>query len=220
MSFENWFISDKSAIERRDKKLYKEYVGGFYDVESASQFTMLLALGLREGHKVLDLGAGCFRLGRLLIPFLEKGNYYCIEPEKWLIDEAIKNEIGEEILKIRDIHISTDNDFNLDTFGVKFDYIMAHSIFTHAALCQIEKCMMKTAEVLNDNGIFVGTFIQSPDEKYYNGEKWIYPGVAQYPTDMLAQIANNYNLVFGTAEKPHVEHHTWFMIKKSFTKYY
>ena len=41
---------------------------------------MLLAAGLRETHRIADLGCGLLRVGRLLIPYLLPGRYYGMEP--------------------------------------------------------------------------------------------------------------------------------------------
>ena len=53
-------------------------------------------LELDGDERVLDIGCGSLRAGRLFIPYLLPGHYYGLEPEKWVVDEAIKNEIGEE----------------------------------------------------------------------------------------------------------------------------
>jgi hypothetical protein len=51
-----------------------------YDAMAATQFRLLTTLGLREHHRLLDFGGGSLRAGRLLIPYLQPGNYYGIEP--------------------------------------------------------------------------------------------------------------------------------------------
>ena len=55
---------------------YRAYVGppGDYDRIAAMTFNLLTAVGLRQQHKVLDIGCGSLRVGRLLIPYLNKGN--------------------------------------------------------------------------------------------------------------------------------------------------
>jgi hypothetical protein len=54
---------------------YRAYVGppDRFDFMSATQFSLLFALGLREVHRVLDFGCGSLRLGRLLIVSLRCG---------------------------------------------------------------------------------------------------------------------------------------------------
>ena len=79
---------------------YKPYVGpdDKYDLIASMQFNLLTFMGLRDYHKLLDIGCGSLRVGRLLIPYLLKGNYFGLEPEKWLVNEALANELGRDIL--------------------------------------------------------------------------------------------------------------------------
>jgi hypothetical protein len=71
---------------------YRAFVGPFdqYDVMGATQFALLFALGLRQTHRFLDIGCGSLRAGRLFIAYLDPGNYVGVEPNQWLIEEAIK----------------------------------------------------------------------------------------------------------------------------------
>ncbi len=68
-----------SALKPGDPH-YRAYVGPplEYDLVGASQFRLLTTLGLRAGHRCLDLGCGSLRAGRLLIPYLDPGNYFGI----------------------------------------------------------------------------------------------------------------------------------------------
>src|SRR5690242_5496000 len=74
---------------------YTAYVGPprDYDFMGATQFRLLTTLGLREHHSVLDFGCGSLRAGRLLIPYLLPGRYYGLDPNRWLIEDAVAREI-------------------------------------------------------------------------------------------------------------------------------
>src|SRR5947209_8507870 len=82
---------------------YSAYVGSpeNYDLMGASQFRLLTTLGLRDHHKLLDFGCGSLRVGRLLLPYLLAGNYYGIEPNAWLIEDAITNEVGDDQIRLK-----------------------------------------------------------------------------------------------------------------------
>ena len=82
---------------------YRAYVGppDKYDIIGASQFNLMTSLGLRENHFLLDIGCGSLRGGRLFIPYLLSNHYYGIEPEEWLVQEGIKQNLGNDILKIK-----------------------------------------------------------------------------------------------------------------------
>ena len=53
---------------------YRAYVGPpeDYDLIAAMVFNLLTTLGLRQHHSVLDIGCGSLRIGRLLIPYLNR----------------------------------------------------------------------------------------------------------------------------------------------------
>jgi len=72
---------------------YMAYVGPptQYDFMGATQFRLLCTLDLRANHYLLDFGCGSLRAGRLFISYLDEGRYFGIEPNKWLIEDAINN---------------------------------------------------------------------------------------------------------------------------------
>ncbi len=120
---------------------YRAYVGPpeRYDLVAAIQFNLMTSLGLREGHSLLDIGCGSLRGGRLFIPYLLPGRYFGLEPERWLIDEGVRNELGRDILRVKRPTFSHDRDFTLTAFGRKFDFLLAQSIFSHASPAQIAR---------------------------------------------------------------------------------
>jgi len=139
-------MTEEEALARGMPKgahTYRGIVGGHYDLGGALQFNILtLALGLREHHYLLDIGCGSLRSGRLFIPYLDPGHYYCIEPETWKIDEGMDNELGWDIEDVKKPVFSANEDFRLSTFHnppdyLLFDYLLAASIFTHASVSQI-----------------------------------------------------------------------------------
>ena len=129
---------------------YRGFVGSDdnYDLVGAMQFNLLTALGLREYHKLLDIGCGSLRAGRLFIPYLNRGGYCGIEPEKWLVEAGIQNEIGESMVEIKAPRFVYSYEFPATAFGEKFDYMVAHSIFSHASQEQILQCLKNVKPAL------------------------------------------------------------------------
>ena len=82
---------------------YRAYVGppNRYDLIAALSFALLAAAGIRETHRVADLGCGSLRVGRLLIPYLRPGHYYGMEPNRWLVEEGIDREVGRDLVRIK-----------------------------------------------------------------------------------------------------------------------
>ena len=69
---------------------YRAYVGPphYYDLMAAMAFNLLTICGLREHHRVLDIGCGSLRMGRLLMPYLLAERDTGLEPNRWLVEET------------------------------------------------------------------------------------------------------------------------------------
>ena len=169
-------------------KDYRAYVGPkeSYDLISAEQFTLLTTLGLRDHHYLLDLGCGSLRAGRLFIPYLLPGHYYGIEPNQWLIEEGLGNEIGESILQVKKPTFSNDSNFTLSTFGRNFDFVIANSIFTHASKDSIQTCLYEGKKVMKKESIFAAT-IRFGEEDYEEKE-WVYPRGIDYTEKTISKM--------------------------------
>lgn len=166
---------------------YKAYVGppDRYDFMGATQFRLLTSLGLRAKHKILDFGCGSLRSGKLFIPYLDSGNYYGQEPNQWLIDEGIKNELGEDIIKIKKPTFSNQDDFTI-SFKEKFDFIVAQSIFSHTNLELTKKGLASIYNSLAEDGIAVVTIIEGDD--YKGTETWVYPACTTHSSNTIRTI--------------------------------
>jgi SAM-dependent methyltransferase len=131
-----------------------------FDLLGAVQVSLLWSLGLRETHKVCDVGCGSLRAGKLLIPYLDIGNYYGIDPNRWLVEQAQEHEVGSELLRLRDAHFDYGADFGIERFDTLFDYILAQSIFSHTYRDLTAQGLASIAATLAADGLFVGTFIE------------------------------------------------------------
>jgi hypothetical protein len=134
---------------------YKSFVLGSaenYDSMGRNQFELLRFFGLAEQHHLLDIGCGSLSGGRFAIRLLAPGHYFGIEPEGWLVEEGIRHEIGRSLLESKRPTFSNDANFNLGLFGRRFDYVIAHSILTHASQAQIRILFNETARVMAERG--------------------------------------------------------------------
>lgn len=210
MDFEKNIFSEKFSPGFRH---YRSFVGPptLYDILGALQFNLLIFLGLREYHFLLDIGCGSLRAGRLFIPYLLPGHYFGVEPEKWLVKEGIKNELGEDIIKIKKPVFSYDENFNFSVFNKKFDFILASSVFTHTSKWQIEKCLFEAKKIMKPNSIFCATFYEG--NKNYKGKKWLkYPSLAVYTLDFMKEIIKNQGLNCNLIEWFHPLGQKWIII--------
>ena len=202
----------KSKLKDGDM-YYTAYVGppDQYDFMGATQFRLLCALGLREKHCVLDFGCGSLRTGRLLIPYLARGNYFGIEPNKWLIDEAIENQLGNDIIRIKKPKFSYNDDFATDVFSQRFDFIVAQSIFSHTGPELIIKALRNFENSIKDEGKIIVTFIEGTSD--YNGHGWIYPKCVTYNLPTIKSFANVTNLNIARLPWYHPRQ-TWYLLSK------
>jgi hypothetical protein len=191
---------------------YRAYVGPpeKYDLVAAMQFNLLTHMGLREFHYLLDIGCGSLRAGRLFIPYLLPGHYYGIEPEQWLIEEGIQNELGQEILRIKRPVFSYDSNFNCQLFNQKFDFIVAQSIFSHASQFQIKECLANVAKCLQPEGVMAATFVSGAVD--YEGNDWVYPGCVTYTVQRMQRLAEAVGLTVKTSDWSHPNGQTWLLI--------
>jgi len=191
---------------------YRAFVGPpqKYDIVAAMQFNLLTTHGLREHHTLLDIGCGSLRAGRLFIPFLLPGHYFGLEPNKWLVEEGVRKEIGRDLLKIKRPAFDHNGEFKLTVFGRQFDYLLAQSIFSHAAPRQIEKCLGEARKVMHPQSIFLATYV--PGQENHDGREWVYPESVRYTEDRMLEFASEAGLVANPHPWEHPNDQRWLMI--------
>ena len=177
-------------------KHYRAYIGppDEYDLVSAMSFNLLTATGLRQSHKLLDIGCGSLRLGRLLIPYLNPDHYVGIDPNKWLIDDGLRYEIGSSLIELRRPKFIYDTGLDSLSSDIKFNYVIAQSIFSHTAPDLLERWINDVSLCLADDGVFFATVLEGAVE--CNGEGWIYPECVEYRLDVVSEVSKNYGLKF------------------------
>jgi len=193
---------------------YRAYVGPpeRYDVVAAMQFNLLTSLGLRDYHTLLDIGCGSLRLGRLAIPYLRQGRYFGLEPQAWLIDEGIARECGNDLIVLKRPYFEHNDDFRLTVFGRRFDYLIAQSIFTHAAPGQIRRCLAEAKNSMHKDSMFVANFIPGTN---YEGSAWCYPGCVTYTQATMQEVADQAGLMCEALDFPTVNATTWLLYRWS-----
>lgn len=193
---------------------YRAYIGppDEYDLVSAMTFSLLVACGLRQHHRVLDIGCGSLRLGRLLIPYLNQGNYYGLEPNAWLVEDGVRYEIGESILHHRQPTFVYDTSLSSLESSVCFDYMVAQSIFSHTAPDLLEDWIRTTHDRLTSTGVMLATVIEGSTECRQSG--WVYPECVEYRLDEVADLCRKHKLKFSVLDWYHPRQ-TWCAIHKS-----
>lgn len=193
---------------------YRAYVGPpqDYDLIAAMTFNLLTTLGLRQDHSLLDIGCGSLRVGRLLIPYLNRDRYFGIEPHEWLVKEGIKREIGDAVLQIkRPRFFFSDSPQVLTEAKVSVDFALAQSIFSHCGLDLITLWLSGVSKCLRSGGALAATFLPSEEDSPRSG--WVYPECIRFRPDTLTRIATLANLRFEILGWRHPRQ-TWALFAK------
>ncbi|MEK7882198.1 class I SAM-dependent methyltransferase [Methyloversatilis sp. NSM2] len=175
---------------------YRAFVGppGRYDLMGAAQFRLLTTLGLRETHRVLDFGCGSLRAGRMLLSYLQQGGYYGVEPNQWLLDDAVERQLGGDILRVKQPRFSTNADFTVPFRDQPFDFVLAQSIFSHTGRALVRKLLGEFAQVLAPKGMIAATFSIGDAANATPEDVWVYPGCVRYRQDDVVELAHQAGL--------------------------
>lgn len=145
---------------------YRAYVGPAwrYDLLAALQFQAMTSLGLREYHSLLDVGCGSLRVGRLFIPYLLRGRYFGIEPNRAILKAGLREHFGVRwwhggVLAAKRPHFDHNSRFDFLCFGQRFDFILAQSIISHTGPDQLTAFFGGCAAVLGPHGKAFVTFV-------------------------------------------------------------
>jgi hypothetical protein len=173
--------------KKKNKKDYRGFIGPADKYENIGEivFNLCKDHGLQKNHKFLDIGAGSLRVGKHLIPWLHKNKYKAIEPEEWLIGEALCYELPDEIMLKKNPEFSFNKDFIMDFAGEKIDFILANSIFIHTSQDQIKQCLLNAKEKMHEGSIMIFNFIPG---KNNTKKEWTYPGAVKYQMSTIVNI--------------------------------
>ena len=188
---------------------YRAYVGPpeDYDLVAAMTFNLLTTLGLRQHHSLLDVGCGSLRIGRLLIPYLNRGKYFGVEPNKWLVEEGIRRELGQSLVEVkRPTFLFTGSPENITKAETAFNFAVAQSIFSHCGLDLIQAWLSAISRSLAEDGALVATFLIGEQDAAQSG--WFYPECVNYRPVTLERAAEEANLRFEILDWKHPRQ-TW-----------
>jgi hypothetical protein len=101
---------------------------------------MLIALvrrGLRPDSIVVDVGCGALRAGYWLIHFLDPGRYHGIEPATHVLEAARTVLLEPGLEERKQPRFDDSSSFDLGVFGVRPDFVLMRSIWSHASKPQV-----------------------------------------------------------------------------------
>ena len=192
---------------------YRADVGppDLFDVIGALQFNVLTSNGLREHHKLLDIGCGCLRGGKLFIMYLKKHNYFGVEPNVALLNAGINEELSMGMGTFKEPSFNHSGNFDFDVFGTKFDFILAQSILSHTDKQQLKTCLRNVAKVLS--GKFIFTYFKGT--KDYNGSGWTRVPSATYTETFIHNQLSSVGLTYKQLNEKHPAGQIWVIATRS-----
>src|SRR3974390_578219 len=175
-------MTTNNAIRRLQEvgqKLHSEgiFTGGppqYFEIAGRLQLVTLLREGIYPQSRVLALGCGCLRGGYWLIHFLDAGCYFGIEPAEKMLQEGIDHVIEREVMAEKQPRFDTNDRFDLSVFGVKFDIVLARSIWSHASKKQVNTMLDGFVANSTPDAFFLTSYYPAGWFKHrdYSGDRW------------------------------------------------
>jgi SAM-dependent methyltransferase len=202
------------------------------EVSGLLQLELLKREGCVPTSRVLEVGCGCLHAGIPLIRYLQGGKYVGIDPNEWLRQVAMKRKHVGQLVKEKDARFLSVYDFDASSLGLKFDYVLSHSVLSHCAYWQLELFLRNLSKVLTPEGRILASIrlaegnsygsTGSPDRKDSMCEEWQYPGVSYFKLSTVTGSADRLGLMtvlkpeyteFYTKTRP-FEYHDWIAFSR------
>jgi SAM-dependent methyltransferase len=173
------------------------FTGGplrYFEIAGRLQLATLLREGIYPQSKVLDLGCGCLRGGYWLIHFLDPGCYFGIEPAAAMLQQGIEHLIEPEVLEEKQPRFDNNDRFDLSVFGVKFDIVLARSIWSHASKGQIVTMLDAFLAASSPDAFFLTSYYPAGfwRNRDYKGDSW---KGRSHQSDRPAQVHHSFRWV-------------------------
>ena len=202
------------------------------EISGQLQFELLRKEGCNPQSRVLEIGCGCLHAGVPLMKFLGVSAFAGIEPNDWLIKKALKNSEVRRLVDEKKPRFLSVLDFDASSLRMTFDYVLSHSVLSHAAHYQLEQFLRNAGKVLTPTGCIVasirlaeGNAVGSKGSANHEDsmdKEWVYPGVSWFKLSTVKETADRVGLVarnapehtmFYTQTKPH-EMHDWIVFSR------
>jgi cyclopropane fatty-acyl-phospholipid synthase-like methyltransferase len=199
------------------------------------QFELLKQEGCQPSSRVLEVGCGCLHAGVHLMQYLNRGGYAGIDPNSWLINDAIKQPAIQRLVEAKQPQFLFRTDFDAGSLNQTFDYVLSHSVLSHAAHWQLEEYLRNTSKVLAPGGRIVASIRLaegnafgskgSPTREDSMDKEWVYPGVSWFKLATVIATAEKLGLqarhapehtAYYTKTRPN-EFHDWIVFSRKAT---
>ena len=112
---------------------------------------------------------------------MRNGGHVRIDPNRWLIEDALSRETGWSITTLKAPRFSYNEDFRCDVFDRKFEFIVAQSILTHCGVSLSQYLLKQMSAALVPQGLALFSILEAPSDMNDSHEEgWIYPNCVAY----------------------------------------
>jgi cyclopropane fatty-acyl-phospholipid synthase-like methyltransferase len=178
----------------------KTAIGVEWEKIGLLQKKFLIRKGLKPQNTLLDYGCGTLRAGQHLIEYLDKDCYTGIDISKKVIDFAqdFVNNNTKLVEKMPKLVWNKNMSLDFEMFKVKFDYIIAQSVFTHLKPEHCEEIIRNIHKIMNENSKFYFTIFTGEQYKERNMKDFEYPlgffeELANKNGMLISDVSNEYN---------------------------
>ena len=153
------------------------------------QFDYLRGHGLEPSMRMLEIGCGNLRAGRLFIDYLGPGQYYGMDISPDILFAA-QETVARFGLQAKLPHLALVRDLRLEFLpGAHFDVVHAHSVFSHSPIGVIDECLAHVGRVMKPGGFFDFTFDRTEGAEHQVLREDFY-----YRTETLTALAERHGL--------------------------
>lgn len=153
------------------------------------QFDYLMKHGLAPADRMVEIGCGNLRAGRLFIDHLDAGHYHGLDisPEillsaqETLVRHGLQQKLPN-LTVVRDLRLAHLPD-------AYFTVVHAHSVFSHSPLGVIDECLAHIGRILAPGGFFDFTYNRTTGPEHQVLREDFY-----YRTDTLLRLAESHGL--------------------------
>jgi SAM-dependent methyltransferase len=153
------------------------------------QFEYATSHGLKPDMRMLEIGCGNLRAGRLFVDYLEPGSYYGMDISPDILFSA-QETIAAYDLKAKLPHLTLIKDLRFEFLPDEhFDFVHAHSVFSHSPVEVIDECFAHVGRVMTASGFFDFTFDRTQGAEHQVLHEDFY-----YRTETLIALAAKHGL--------------------------
>ena len=161
--------------------------GDEWESHGKLQLEFLIKEGMRPKHTLLDVGCGVGRAARRFVPYLDKANYVGVDISEAALAHAKELAVTEGWIAKGPVFLINGDLSGLEQHG-PFDFMWAHSVFTHLPPQQIEVMISNAAKILATGGKFLFTY-KPGDRQHRSGLKQF-----QFPSGFFVELGNKSGL--------------------------